>query len=122
MKDEGGRRNERQNRLVFYSSFILHPSSLRGDAPMTPAPGQRRILLLMAHRENRRLLSDWLANRYHVLVPDAASGLAESFDLCILDGQALDRLGRWVGTVKRAVQPVFLPFLLVTPRQDAGMA
>ena len=35
-----------------------------------------RILLLLAHRENRRLLADWLASRYQVLLPGAEQALA----------------------------------------------
>jgi serine phosphatase RsbU (regulator of sigma subunit) len=81
-----------------------------------------RVLLLMAHRENRRLLADWLATRHQVVLPDARQGLEGAFDLCVLDGPALTRLGRAVQAAKRAVQPIFLPFLLVTHRQDVGLA
>jgi hypothetical protein len=30
----------------------------------------KQILLLIEHRENGRLLADWLANRYSVMKPD----------------------------------------------------
>jgi serine phosphatase RsbU (regulator of sigma subunit) len=81
-----------------------------------------RILLLLAHRENRRLLADWLATRYQVLLPESEQALEEPFDLCIIDGPALDRLRKWVQAFKKAAHPGFLPFLLVTHRQGVGMA
>ena len=81
-----------------------------------------RVLLLMAHRENRRLLADWLATRHEVLLPDATQGLAAPFDLCVLDGPALARIDGAARAAKTAVQPIFLPFLLVTHRRDVGMA
>ena len=55
-----------------------------------------RVLLLLEHRENRRLLAQWLELFYEVIVPDTEACLQESFDLCILDGPALDRVGEWL--------------------------
>src|SRR5215831_8539695 len=81
-----------------------------------------RILLLLAHRENRRLLADWLATRYQVVLPESERALEEPFDLGIVDGPALDRLGKWVQAFKKAAYPDLLPFLLVTHRQGVGMA
>lgn len=81
-----------------------------------------RVLLLMAHRENRRLMADWLATRYQVALPDARQGLEGPFDLCVLDGPTLARIDGAVQAAKQAVQPIFLPFLLVTHRQDVGLA
>lgn len=88
-----------------------------------------RILLLLKHKENRRLLSEWVATRYQVILSDfdleaqnqAALPLNQSFDLCILDARALDQHWKWVQAKKQAEQPVFLPFLVVTSRQDVGM-
>ncbi|MBD3882023.1 response regulator [Phormidium tenue FACHB-886] len=81
-----------------------------------------RILLLLEHRENSRLLSEWLATRYEVVVEDwnAADGLLLScpFDLCILGARVLDQLWQTVQARRAAEQPVLLPFLLVTGRQD----
>lgn len=85
------------------------------------------ILLLIDQRENRRILAEWLASRYQVVVP-ADSSLSElerlqpTFDLCILDGTALNRLWNWVRSRKAEEEPVFLPFLLITPRQDITLA
>ena len=84
-----------------------------------------RILLLVEHAQNRRLLSEWLATHYEVSSPDSAVELADqlplhlqSFDLCILDARVLDRRWRWVQATRETELPVFLPFLLVTSRQD----
>ncbi len=87
-----------------------------------------RILLFLEHTENRRLLSEWLAMRYEVLLSNSEvqSGhavplLDEAFDLCIIDGPTLDNLWEWVRAKKKAEQPVFLPFLLITPRPDVKL-
>lgn len=103
------------------------------------------ILLLLEHKESRRLLSEWLGRYYQVLCPDSIVELPmvgsqetstqerssrknviplleEPFDLCILDMSALERLGQWLQTRKEAVLPVFLPFLLISSRQEIGIA
>ncbi len=86
-----------------------------------------RILLLLAHSENRRLLSEWLSARYEVAEPDVTSpegvsALVEPFDLCILDGPALLRFESWIGAVKSAQHSAFLPFLFITHQHDIGRA
>ncbi len=45
-----------------------------------------------------------------------------TYDLCIIDGPALERLWQRVEARKSAEGPVFLPFLLITARQDVGLA
>jgi len=82
-----------------------------------------RILLLIEHRENRRLLFEWLSQDHEVVVVnDSLVTVGGPFDLGIVDGPALERHGGWIEAVKRAVHPVFLPFLLVTHRQSVGLA
>lgn len=81
-----------------------------------------RILLLLDHRENRRLLTEALSARYDVIVPDTDAALEGDYDLCLLDGPALERLWQRVESRKGAESPVFLPFLLMTSRQDVGLA
>lgn len=89
----------------------------------------KRILLLLEHRENSCLLSAWLAVHYQVLSPHFVSteephalvSPDESFDLCILDGSALDHFWEWVQARKASEQPVFLPFLLVTSHPEVTM-
>lgn len=85
------------------------------------------ILLLVDQKENRRILAEWLIVRYQVLVPEDSSSdsletLNSTFDLCILDGAALHRLWDWVRSRKASENGVFLPFLLITPRQDVNLA
>src|SRR6266849_5185608 len=79
-----------------------------------------RILVLMDHKENRRLLADWLATRYTVLPQETDEALDEEYDLGILDGTALDRLADRIQTRKLYQQTVFLPFLLVTADEHIG--
>jgi PAS domain S-box-containing protein len=81
-----------------------------------------RILLILDHKENRRLLADVLAPHYDLIVPDSDSALGDPFDLGIVDGRALDRLQQQVQARKQAELPAVLPFLLVTARYDVGMA
>ncbi len=79
-----------------------------------------RLLLLLEHKENARLLYEWLSEKYEVIFPGEPQRLGDSFDLGILDGPALDRLAGMVAARKKGEEPLFLPFLLVTPRQNVG--
>ena len=87
-----------------------------------------QILLLVEQKENRRLLLEWLAVYYEVLLPNSTENSEEflpfnqSFDLAIIDGLALKRHWQWVAAQKQAEHPVCLPFLLITSRSDVGMA
>lgn len=81
-----------------------------------------RILLLLDSKENQRLLAEALAPRYEIIQARGEDALDEDFDLCILDGRALDRLWARVHKRKQESAPAFLPFLLVTPRRDVGKA
>ncbi|HEX9653060.1 MAG TPA: PAS domain-containing sensor histidine kinase [bacterium] len=78
-----------------------------------------KILLLLNHQENRRLLAKVLAERYEVLLPKSDKAIDGIFDLCILDGPALQRLQKRVNG-RRESESTFLPFLLVTPRENVG--
>src|SRR5437899_2752875 len=80
-----------------------------------------KILLLMDHKENRRLLAEWLATRYTVLPQEADEAVDEEYDLGILDGTALDRLADRIQTRKKYQQTVFLPFLLVAAEQHVSL-
>jgi signal transduction histidine kinase len=87
-----------------------------------------QILLLVEQKENRRLLLEWLAVHYEVLLPKSTENidkilpLNQSFDLAIVDGLALKRHWQWIAEKKQAEGPVCLPFLLITSRSDVGMA
>lgn len=80
-----------------------------------------RILLLLSHQGNRRLLGEWLSRNYQIVPGDNADQLWEPFDLAILDGPALSYLHTRVKARKEAEEPVFLPFLLLSQRHDTGM-
>jgi diguanylate cyclase (GGDEF)-like protein len=70
------------------------------------------------HPENRHRLAEWLGAQHQVVAPEAEGALGGHFDLCILDGPALDRVWAEAQARREAEQPVFLPFLLVTSRED----
>jgi PAS domain-containing protein len=80
-----------------------------------------RILLLLEHRENRRLLSELLAQNYDIVNADSIGALDGAFDLGITDGVALDRYWQNIQSRRSGEVPIFLPFLLVVSRQDVGM-
>src|SRR5438552_2166076 len=85
------------------------------------AGAMSRILVLMDHKENRRLLAEWLATRYTVLPQETDEAVDEHYDLGILDGTALDRLADRIQNRKKYQQTVFLPFLLVTAEQHVDL-
>jgi len=80
-----------------------------------------RILLLLDHRQNRRLLAEWLEQNHQVVMPETDRALQEAFDLAILDGLALDRLWEQVRVRKQTEEPLFLPVLLLTSRQGVDL-
>jgi signal transduction histidine kinase len=80
-----------------------------------------RILLLLEHEANRRLLAERLAERYEVLSPAAEPALDLPFDLCIVDGPASSRLLGPVRARKEAERPAFLPVLLLTSREEVRL-
>src|SRR2546425_8134349 len=80
-----------------------------------------QILPLLDHKENNRLLKEWLSTRHEILTSDSEPVINAPFDLLIIDSLALDRLWAEVQTRKQVEQPVFLPVLLITSRKDVGM-
>ncbi len=76
-----------------------------------------RILLQLDHEENRRLLAQWLEPQYRVLPDSAQALLADTYDLCILDASALERLRQQIEARKTQERPLFLPFLVVIPHR-----
>jgi signal transduction histidine kinase len=80
-----------------------------------------RILLLIDHRQNRRLLAEWLEQNHQVVMPETDRALQEAFDLAILDGLAFDRLWEQVRARKQTEEPLFLPVLLLTSRRGVDL-
>ena len=79
------------------------------------------ILLLLDHKTNRNLLSDWLEQHYKVLAPEQGRVPSTPFDLCLIDGPALNRLWKEVGQRKATEEPLFLPVVLITSRREAEL-
>ncbi|MBX3192773.1 MAG: SpoIIE family protein phosphatase [Labilithrix sp.] len=79
-----------------------------------------RVLVVLGHAENRRLLADWLSAHYEVRLAEHPEAFDEPFDLGIVDWLGLERYGPRIEAAKRSVQPIYLPFLLVTHRQGLG--
>ncbi|ETW96887.1 MAG: hypothetical protein ETSY1_24875 [Candidatus Entotheonella factor] len=78
-----------------------------------------RVLLLLGHPGNRRLLETWMEGDYDVVYPGTDAGFNEPFDLAILDASAVASSGEALQAAKQASDPVFLPYLLLAPREQA---
>ena len=79
------------------------------------------ILVAFDHKENSRLLFDYLSQYHSIITPESNDNLKEPFDLAIFDGQVLNRLRRPIGHLKESSSPLFLPVLLVTGRQEISL-
>ncbi len=77
------------------------------------------LLLLIAHKENCRLLVELLENYYQIILGTHEQALEKSFDLCLLDGMMLKHYYELIQNKRVGCEPIFLPFLLITPRQQA---
>ncbi|GEM_PF-3103277 len=80
-----------------------------------------KILLLIDQKENSRLLAELLIDRYEVEAAGGDEALDGDYDLCILDGVAMERLWEKVKTRKEEEEPLLLPFLVTTTRTDAHL-
>jgi len=77
-----------------------------------------RILLLMESAEDRRIIRKILHTQDEVIEATAETALEEPFDLCMLDGRALQRVWAHIDTRRAQDAPRFLPFLLVAAREE----
>ncbi|MGK7902682.1 MAG: hypothetical protein AB4352_14965 [Hormoscilla sp.] len=84
-----------------------------------------KIMLFIAHQENRRLLAELMAKRYQLLFPDdfpdLERGISQPFDLCIVDGLVLTQHRQQLQARREAETPVFLPILLLTNRDSVKL-
>jgi diguanylate cyclase (GGDEF)-like protein len=80
-----------------------------------------RILLQIKRKAERRQLEDWLSKTHHIILPNVEQPLQEPFDLAIIDGASLKQLSKEVRDRRRADEPVFLPFLLLTVRRGGKL-
>jgi diguanylate cyclase (GGDEF)-like protein len=91
------------------------------DCNQSLAPLMDRILLLVRKKKDRHRLEEWLSRYYHILVPHADDPLAEEFDLAIIDGPSLRKFRPKVRSRRKAEEPLFLPFLLLTVRRQGSV-
>ena len=80
-----------------------------------------RLLLLLDNNRNRGLLSDWLGQRYEIVQPERDAWFQSPFDVCLIDGPTLDRLGPAVLARKAEEVPAFLPFVLITSHREVEL-
>src|SRR5258707_713195 len=79
-------------------------------------PGMDRVLLQVKKKKDRRRLEDWLAKSCRIVLPHPEAAFDEPVDLVIIDGPSLKELRPKVRALRKAEEPVFLPFLLLTVR------
>ena len=79
------------------------------------------LLIAVDQRENARLLSSYLDQHYSVVSLTSEDKFNLPFDLGIFDGHALNKFLSQIQRRKQREQPLFLPILLITPRQDISM-
>lgn len=80
-----------------------------------------RLLLLLDNNRNRALLSDWLGQRYDVIQAEQDAWFQAPFDVCLIDGPTLDRLGAEVQARKAQEEPAFLPVVLITSHREVEL-
>lgn len=80
-----------------------------------------RLLLLLDNNRNRDLLSDWLGQRYDIIQTEQDAWCQVPFDVCLIDGPTLDRLGSAVQARKAAEEPAFLPIVLITSHREVEL-
>ena len=76
------------------------------------------VLLLAETNRNRHLLAEFLTAELTVTATDDAAALTAEVDLCLVDRRQLDRHRDAIVARREAVDPVFLPVVLV----DSGTA
>lgn len=80
-----------------------------------------RLLLLLDNSRNRHLLACWLGQRYDIIQPEHDAWFQIPFDICLIDGPTLDRLGPSVQARKAEEEPAFLPFVVITSHREAEL-
>ena len=80
-----------------------------------------RVLIQVKKKKDRRRLEDWLSKSYEILLSDGEPRWEENFDLAVIDGPTLRQFRRKIRERRKAEQPVFLPFLMLTMRRRGSM-
>jgi diguanylate cyclase (GGDEF)-like protein/PAS domain S-box-containing protein len=80
------------------------------------------LLLVISNKQDRKLLADLLLPHYSIIESQRISENEEFFDLCIIDAVSLEREWNEISLLRNRADLIFLPFLLLTTRQDVGMS
>jgi PAS domain S-box-containing protein len=75
-----------------------------------------RVLVLVSHDRNARLLAGRLSETYRVIETPPADVADARFDACIVDAAAFERHHEALDRRKRTAEPTFLPCLFLTKR------
>ena len=81
----------------------------------------QRILLILESKSNRIFLATLLSKNYEVLLYENEDSLQQKFDLCITEGLALKKIQAQVRQLREKLEPVFLPFVLLTTDQKVSL-
>ena len=89
-----------------------------------------RILLLIEHQQNRRLLAQTLEPYYETFYPEVGVDfseasrqmLLEEFDLCFMDYTAIHLLRSEMMAKREATVPTYLPFVFMTTQHGVGLS
>lgn len=89
---------------------------MEGASESEKAVETSRVYLLLSPGRNRQLLAEWLGSlpQYDVTTSDPEPPVPAEYDLLLADETALDACGGDIRQNRRAVDPVYLPHLLVT--------
>jgi response regulator RpfG family c-di-GMP phosphodiesterase len=79
------------------------------------------ISIYLSNKENLKILEESLHHNYVIKI-DAPFNIQTDTDLIIIDGVFLNQNEHFIQVQKNLQYPVFLPVLLLTTRQDIGVA
>lgn len=84
-------------------------------------PAEQRVLLRMRDGENRRLLSEWLADEpgFFPVVAESNDAFNAEFECVFIDAATLTDAGSDL-TARNRMDPTFLPVLLLVPERVSG--
>ena len=85
-----------------------------------PTSGEAHVHLLLPDGENRRLLEEWLGQRYTVTTGTTAASLDRAFDLCLITQATFARYTQELLQRKNRAAPTFLPYLMLLDEHSAA--
>ena len=80
-----------------------------------------RILVLLNNGNDVRVVGDFLKNSYDVVYGRDVESISQDFDLAIVDGPMLLKVGDGLEEKKHAQGALFVPAILVTTNRDANL-